>query len=58
MANGKVRIGRCLLKQGLYEEAEALLLPSHAALAAQFGESHPDVREARSLIAELPEKLD
>ncbi len=52
-ASSKVRVGRCLVRQGLLEEAESLLLPAHHALVAQLGESHSATLEAQAVIAEL-----
>ena len=47
VANAEVRVARCLVRQGLLSEAEALLVSAHEVLVAQLGPSHSDTREAR-----------
>ena len=52
-AGAKVRIGRCLLEQQLFSEAEALLLEAEPVLAAALGGAHENTREVRAQLVAL-----
>jgi len=51
-ANVKVRVALCLVEQGLYPEAEGLLLPARELLVANFGPQNADAELARELLVE------
>jgi len=53
MAIIKVRAGRCLLRQGMLDEAKALLEPARRSLEQQVGAGHDDAEQARALLEEL-----
>ena len=52
-ASQEVRIARSLLREGMYAQAEGLLLAGFANLRIQIGDTHPDTNVARELLREL-----
>jgi tetratricopeptide (TPR) repeat protein len=49
----RARMGRAVLKQGLYGPAESLLLPARDLITIQLGPQHHNAREANRLLVEL-----
>ncbi|MEM7305277.1 MAG: serine/threonine-protein kinase [Planctomycetota bacterium] len=54
-AQVQVRIARTLLRQGMYRDAEELLVPSQRILADQIGSDNTDTKSANALLVDLYE---